>query len=132
MRSLSIALVLTLLAPLPVLTAEPSALPGTWVSVKGRFGPDGRLLAREVEHLAEPETSLKGPLDALDGDGAGFGTARFAVDRGTRYRDASGAEAEPASFPLPVRALQLAEQAVCAGVTSLTGRPGRSRSHSKP
>jgi FMN phosphatase YigB (HAD superfamily) len=39
---------------------------------------------------------------------------------------------EPASFPLPVRALQLAERAVCAGVTSWTRRPGRSRSHSKP
>jgi predicted HAD superfamily phosphohydrolase YqeG len=39
---------------------------------------------------------------------------------------------EPASFPLPVRALQLAERAVRAGVTSLTRRPGRSRSHSKP
>jgi len=39
---------------------------------------------------------------------------------------------EPASFPLPVRALQLAEQAVCAGATRLTRRPGRSRSHSKP
>ena len=39
---------------------------------------------------------------------------------------------EPASFPLPVRALQLAERAVSAVVTSLTRRSGRARSHSKP
>jgi predicted HAD superfamily phosphohydrolase YqeG len=33
---------------------------------------------------------------------------------------------EPSSFPLPVRALQLAERALCVGVTSLKRHSGRS------